>query len=144
MAIYNSNKVGATPKYLDPAAGVNSIATYSWIAASNPTLTLGDTIVFMPIPAGVFMMDIGLDVDKLDGAGTTLTLSVGDASNPARYMSGITIGRAGGYATSNVNGWTGYSYAATTYLIATVTATAGGAVPTNAGVRLFISYTADP
>ncbi|MDE2100376.1 MAG: hypothetical protein KGL39_24200 [Patescibacteria group bacterium] len=145
MTVYNSNKVGATPKYLDDAAGVNTIATYMFPTTGTlPTLNTGDTFVMMPIPAGMSMMDCELDIDKLDGAGTTLVVSVGDSGNPARFITGATAGRAGGYVGPNVNGWTGLQYSVTTNIVITVTAGASGAVPAGAGLRLFVSYTADP
>ena len=145
MTVYNSNKVGATPKYLDDASGVNTIATYTFPTTGTlPTLQTGDTFVMMPVPAGMSMMDCELDIDKLDGLGTSLIVSVGDALVPARFITGATTGRTGGYVGPNVNGWTGFQYSATTPLIVTVTAGAGGAVPAGAGLRLFVSYTADP
>lgn len=145
MTQYFTNKASATPKYLDTAAGVNSIAVYTFGTTGLPTLQIGDTFVCEPIPAGVAMFDVELDTDRLDGGGTpSLVLSVGDALVPGRYMTGITAGRAGGLASPNVFGWTGFAYSATTSILVTVTATANGPVPANAGIRVTVSYTADP
>jgi hypothetical protein len=145
VTIYNSAKASATPKYLDNAAGVNVLANYTFGTTSLPTLQNGDTFVLMTMPQGCSVFDLAVDVDKLDGGGSpSILFSVGDAANPARYISGATIARTGGNLTPNVTGWLGYTPTANAPIIVTITATANGAVPANAGFRAFISYTADP
>lgn len=146
MTVYNSTKAGnTTPKYLDSAAGINTIATYTFGTTNLPTLKIGDTFLMMPVAVGCSIFDIALDIDNLDGGvGPTLTLNVGDTINPARFMTNVVAGRTGGYVTSNVNGWTGFTYPTNTNILITVTGNAAGAVSANAALRMFVSYTADP
>jgi hypothetical protein len=144
MTVYNTNKAGATPKWLPDSGGCSVFSIYTFGTSGLPTLTAGDTIVGPTVPAGVTVTEVLLDVDKLDGGGSpALVLKVGDAGVTNRYISGSTVGQNGGYQVPNIAGATGYVPAANAPVIITVVTTANGAVPASANVRLLVSYSAD-
>ena len=82
---------------------------YGTIAATEAAL--GDVFELVQIPNGYAIESVILDCDQLDSNATpTLALEVGDATTPARFITGSTVGHAGGVQYSNVAGATGYQY----------------------------------
>ncbi len=82
---------------------------YGTVAAGSAAL--GDVFQLARVPNGYSIESVILDCDQLDSNATpTLTLEVGDATTPGRFITGSTVGRAGGVQTSNVAGATGYIY----------------------------------
>ena len=145
MTVYTAAKYAQTPKWVADTGGCNVFAIYTFPASGLPTLTSGDTINMIQVPAGVTIIGVILDVDKLDGGGSpAIKLNVGDSGSATRYVSQSTVGQAGGYQVPNINGAIGYLTSSTTGIFITVQTTANGAVPANANVRLLVSYTADP
>ena len=143
MANYNSNKAGAgiVPKWLPDSSGVNLVATYTF--TTSVVLNAGDTITLMTIPPGVAVVDIAVDSDPLDTGGA-ITLSLGDAAVPNRYLNVSTVARAGGYVNSNTRGWLGtFTYSVNTPLLLTVGTGGSGSMTAGNGIRVYVVYTTD-
>lgn len=117
--------------------GVHSIqATFEASAA----LIINDVIQMVKIPAGATILDVILSVDDLD-SGTSIVLDVGDGTTTGRFISGSTVGQAGGTVRLSVTDGNGYTYAAAdTIDIKVTTAPAGGGTGT---LNLTVLYTMD-
>lgn len=76
------------------------------------TAGTGDIYQLVLVPNGFMITDIALDVGELDSS-TGLVWSFGDATTPARFVTGSTVGRGagGGIQYPNVSGTYGYTYA---------------------------------
>ena len=74
---------------------------------------LNDIYQLVLVPNGFMVTDIAIDIagTGLD-TGTALVWSFGDATTPARFITGATVGRssAGGIQFPNVGGTYGYQY----------------------------------
>lgn len=75
---------------------------------------LNDIYQMCIVPNGFMVTDIAIDIGStgLD-TGTALVWAFGDATTPARFVTGATVGRssAGGIQFPNVGGTYGYQYA---------------------------------
>ena len=70
---------------------------------------VGDIWEMVQVPNGYAVESVYLDCTQLDSNATpTLTLEVGDSGDASRYISGSTVGHAGGVQIQNVPGSTGY------------------------------------
>lgn len=68
----------------------------------SAALALNDVIQMVPIPIGAKIQGLTLSVTDLDSDGSpAITLSVGDGSSTARFVSASTIGQTGGNITNN-------------------------------------------
>lgn len=110
------------PKYLPTGlfAMVYSIALPNTLAAA-------DTITGPSIPAGAFLHDIVIDSDQLDSNGSaTLAFNIGITGTLTKFGSAVAIGRvaAGTRTPSAVGGVLGYSPAANTPVVLTVSTAA--------------------
>jgi hypothetical protein len=154
MATYYADKVlidptGMTtnnviqPKYLEDG-DITVVATYT-VPTGQAAFTAADTIQLLDIPPGVRVTGIQLDTQKMDSSGSpTLVFNVGDVNTANRFFALSTAGQAGGYGIQAVTGVLGFTYAAKTRVLLTVTTTAA-AVPTAGNKLVFvINYNADP
>ncbi|HVZ18167.1 MAG TPA: hypothetical protein VG897_13675 [Terriglobales bacterium] len=157
MTAYNASKFlpGVTPRMLQSAAGVKVLSTLALAA-----LALNDTINFMNLqgdpvfgPNGPTICDVILGCDDID-TGAAVVLDVGDANLSGRYISGSTVGQAGGIARMNVAAGLGYQPFAAAYnnyttlsnqLYAIVGKCTTAPNVFQAGtIRLLVDYTYDP
>lgn len=159
MTQYNMSKMaaGVQPKVLHKGIiGVVSVLAFQAVALAN-----GDNINALQLAAdatdpqgfGPSITQIGVDTDQLD-TGNTLSFTVGDANNNARFISASNVGRTGGIATANVAGSYGYqpfSGAFTNYPTASnalytlqVWITATATTPKAGTMRVKAEYTYDP
>jgi hypothetical protein len=102
-AAYDANGVDSVTKMevvLDFAA-----ITAARLAAGATALTAGDVIEAMPLPAKASVLAVGLDVTTAEGA--TLTVDVGDGTDPDGYLDGVDGNAVASYAT--LDGATGYA-----------------------------------
>lgn len=102
-AAYDANGIGSVTKMevvLDFAA-----ITAARLAAGATALTGGDVIEAMPLPAKSSVLAVGLDVTTAEGA--TLTVDVGDGTDPDGYLDGVDGNAVASYAT--LDGATGYA-----------------------------------
>ena len=107
-----------------PAKGLNRVSfievTLNWAtisskraAAGQTALGAGDVLEVLSLPAKSYVMQAGLDVTTAEGA--TLTIDVGDGSDPDGYLDGVNANTTASYATSlalteaSPNTVTGYS-----------------------------------
>lgn len=141
MAIYNTNRAGIA-KWLPDSSGVNVVGIYTFPASGAAVLNAGDTFVGPSVAANTWLVDFALDVDQLDTGGA-ITLNVGWAASPAAIVSATTLARTGGYLNSNTHGWLGTFFTVNTPIIATVANGGSGAPLANAGVRMYVVYSAD-
>jgi hypothetical protein len=124
------------PKYYEISS-----ASEIWVATLTTALANGDTIIGPPMPPGVYLENVVIDTDDLDGGGA-LTFTVGYAGALAAFISTTTIGQTGGIVSGNVAGMTGLTFAATTPVLVTITHAASP--PTAGKMRIRVSYTASP
>ena len=120
MTTYNATKMaaGIQPRAL-PTGIVPVISTFLMTVAAK--LATNDLVNMLNIegdPAiiggGPSITGMALDCDQIDtGAGVVLAL--GDATTANRYITGSTVGQAGGYATPNQAGVLGYQPFLTTF-----------------------------
>ena len=122
--------------------------TQIYIASIGSTAASGDIVPAMTIPAGVFMKDVWVDVDKLDSAvSPAVTFEIGYIVNGTTTAAGIiasgnTIAQNGGIVHANVAGLVGYSPAAPMVIQGKFTNSAGTAAAGK--MRIGASYTANP
>ena len=104
-------------------------------AASLTALAGGDVLTALHIPAKTMVLAVGLDVTTAEGG--TLTIDVGDGSDPDGFLDGVAGNAVGSFSTSLVlaeaapNTVTGYSngkYYAAADTIDVVTVNAADAV----------------
>jgi hypothetical protein len=142
------------PNYTtNQAAGTGPIRAQGWssqeinaYAEFIPlTLAAGEYTDMLWVPAGAIITYVGLAAPDMDANGSpTLTLSVGDASSPARFINASTIGQAGGYINTLAAG-TGamfYKYTAATKI--RVTSTAASATYAAGTIKLHVKYLLEP
>ena len=108
MATYKSSQVSSAL-----VRGNWRGADFTIFGEVTPTsAAVGDIYQVVQVPNGYSVESVILDCDQLDSNATpTLTLEVGDSTTAARFITGSTVGRAGGVQYPNVAGATGYSYA---------------------------------
>lgn len=110
-------------------------------AATTTALAITDTIVGPSLPAGTFLWDVVVDWTDVDSA-ASFTWTAGISGTLAKFISTSTVGQAAGIAHMNVGGNLGYSPAADTPVLVTITATAG--TPVAGTCRISLIYTASP
>src|SRR6185503_19864206 len=74
-------------------------------------LAANDVVQLMIVPHGYKVLNVTVDTDDLDsGASPALKFNLGDSGSATRYLSQSTLAQAGGVASNNVAGSTGYVY----------------------------------
>lgn len=121
MTTYNASKMaaGVQPKVL--ASGVIAVISTLAITVANAIAT-NDLINMLqlegdpgiPTAFGPSITGVAIDTDQLD-TGAGIVLALGDATTANRFITGSTIGQAGGYAVPNVAGTLGYQPFASSY-----------------------------
>lgn len=137
------------PKYLQEGYIVRG-CTYTGLSL---TASVTAVLQMVPIPKGAQLHDCLLQWKGL--AGTSLTMSVGDPNNNARYIASASCTAASGCArlggwvagvaagsTLNAGGF-GYSYSADNTINIYVTANGSGSSAAAANFRLTIMYSMD-
>lgn len=92
-----------------PAKGLTKISmievTIDWsnistkrAAAGQTAVGAGDVLEVLSIPAKTYVMMVGLDVTTAEGG--TLTIDVGDASDPDGFLDGVNANTTASYATA--------------------------------------------
>lgn len=119
--------------------GVNEVSAEYEIAAA---LVINDVIQMVKIPQGARIHDVILATDDLESTGTASVLAVGDGSDDDRFITGSTIGQAGGIERLNAMDGLLYEYSAEdTIDVKCTTAPTTGA--TSGTIRLVVRYTMD-
>jgi hypothetical protein len=124
------------------------VTVETWIANLGTTLVSTDVVKFAVIPAGVYLQNVTIDVDKLDSAVSgAITFEVGYTNSGttvagAYIATGNTTAQAGGIQGANVAGTVGATYTVPTTVQATITNSAGTAVAGK--MRCNVAYTANP
>lgn len=121
---YSSTAVAATvPPRTPSSAGLTAVkATFTATAA----LVVNDVIQMVKVPLGAVIYGVELSVDDLD-SGAAIVLAVGDGADDDRFITGSTIGQAGGVTRANNVAGAGYTYTVDdTIDIKVTTAPAGG------------------
>ena len=88
------NKISRVEVVLDFAK-----ITAARAAASATALTSGDVIEAIPLPAKSLVMAVGLDVTTAEGG--TLTIDVGDGTDPDGFLDGVNANTAASYQSGN-------------------------------------------
>ncbi len=101
-------------------------------------LALNDVIQMQRVPKGAKIMDVTLHADDIDG-GTTSVLAVGDGGDIDRFITGSTIGQAGGTTTAIVRS-TGVGYEYTVEDTIDVTCTTAPTSGTTGTLKLIVRY----
>jgi hypothetical protein len=106
----------------------------NFLVADN---TINNTIGAFTVPPGFVVTSILAVPTDLD-TGTTLTLSVGDANTPARYLSASTMGQAGTLTSTALTTATGllFKNLIETEILITIAAAATGATAGTIGLYL--------
>jgi hypothetical protein len=134
--------------YQQPQAGVRGDARNRMVLGtpSLPVLTTdlvtGGQIAAMRAPAGFTVTGINATIPDMD-TGATLTISIGDAANNARFVSASTAGQAGGNITTLAAGGAYYQFTADTDVLITFPAGPAGATAgtiTNLYLEGFIQF----
>jgi hypothetical protein len=124
MAIAYTFPLGVTGAY----ASVSQIAPTEQIIYNEILLSaapvLNDVVTMMTAPRGSRCVGITLSSTDLDD-GTALVLAVGDAVDDDRFVTGSTIGQAGGVTTAIALAGFGYKFAADTAIILKCTTAPG-------------------
>jgi hypothetical protein len=121
-----SEPVGATyAPFL--AHGRHVACAYNTISMVAGDLDLSDTVTALTLPAGARVLDVILTGTDMDTGTGTLTFSVGDSGDAARFISGVAAGsaftgRAGNNATSAAKFAAHTGYTADTDIIITTAA----------------------
>jgi hypothetical protein len=146
MVAYNFDKVANIAKYSHD--GTTTVTAQFELTAE---LTTADTISGVPVPGEAVITDIKLITTELDtDASPTLTLNVGDATDPDRFIAVATTGDAVNTTSANVTSIVsnvidtglGYEYAAEDSLVVDVAANAATGATTG-HVILVVTYTTD-
>lgn len=131
------------PKYNDTGMIVEQYQVTLTTALAN-----GDTIVGPTLPAGCYLSNVKVDTKSLD-SGSGIVFKVGYTGALAAFITGSTVGQAGGIQSANVAGTVGFTYApgsppipTNCPILATITTGAGTAVQGNFVME--ITYTASP
>lgn len=134
----NAPSLAPTP-VANAGAGNVLQSTYTLTAA----LTLNQVIQMAPIPAGARITRVQLSTDDLDSnVSPAVVLAVGDTGSATRFISGSTVGQAGGVTSLNQHGGHAYKYAAAdTITVKVTTAPATGA--TSGTIVLTVGYQMD-
>lgn len=125
-----------TPLGFTSISGIFNVATDGGGVAPVAT----DTIKMVPIPLNAVILDVILDVPDSDTT-TNLTLSVGDNTTPARFISASTVGQAGGIAHASVAGSTQFQCTVVADNTINIYVTAGPATLTTGVWKLTVLYT---
>lgn len=117
--------------------GLNSVkATYNVATA----LVVNDVIKMVKVPKGARIVDIILACGVLDTDGTpAVVLAVGDGTTAGRFITGSTVGQAGGVVRLGVAAGLGYVYTADDTIDIKAT-TAADALAAAADVTLTVIY----
>jgi len=120
-----------TKKVLGPNTIVGGVYQPGTITVLNSDVTgAGNVVVAFRVPAGFIATGINMTVPDLD-TGTTLTISVGDATIAGRLVLASTVGQAGGSVTSLATTGQYYQYTVDTDILLTFPA-ASTAIPASA------------
>lgn len=142
MAVWQATNVLTgtieNPKYVEIG-----IITEIWKVALGTTLALNDTILGPVIPAGTYLDNVVIDTGQLDSNGSpAIVFKVGFTGTTAAFITGSTVGQAGGIQAANVAGTVGYTSTTNTTLLATISTAAATA---KAGTFVMkVTYTASP
>ena len=88
------NKISRVEVVLDFAK-----ITAARAAASATALTSGDVIEAIPLPAKSLVLRVGLDVTTAEGG--TLTIDVGDGTDPDGFLDGVDANAVASYTSGN-------------------------------------------
>ena len=93
-------------------------------------LALNKTTALFVVPKGFVLTRSSVVVPDLDSNGTpTITFTIGDAGNAARFVASSTAGQAGGTVTTLAATGQNYEFTADTEIVWTTTAAAATAAP---------------
>jgi hypothetical protein len=119
------------------------ITTNICSAAVTTSLALNDTLTGPSIPAGAYLVDVLLMSTDIDSNGSpTVTLDVGISGAATKFIAASTVGQTGGIAHMGGTTGLGYTPAADTPVIVTVSA--AGATKVAGTITLAILYTNSP
>lgn len=139
MATFTANAAAATVGAKHPVNAGQPITVYGeYTMLAAPAN--GDVFQMVRVPSGARIVNMSLTSTDIDTDGApTATLSVGDGSSTARFISASTIGQAGGIANGiSVFGGFGYAYTAEdTIDVIIPTGPATGAIGT---LKLAVTY----
>lgn len=109
MTTYTTTKTDSVSDPTKANIGIMSV----WATVETTALTTGTIYQMVKIPVGATIVKVTLATDDLDSNGSpTITLSVGDGTTPARFISASTVGQAGGVVREDVVAGVGYKYTA--------------------------------
>lgn len=116
--------------------GLNAVtATYNVATA----FVINDVVQMVKVPKGAKILEIILACGELDTGSNSLTLSVGDGDEAARFIAASTVGQAGGVTRLAVAGGLGYVYTAND-TIDVKAAAAANALASAADLTLTVIY----
>lgn len=133
---FTSSEVATTVPARGGIGLIESSSSYDLAAA----LVINDTISMVKLPTRAIVKDIILSTPDLDSDGSpAVVLAVGDSVDDDRFITGSTVGQAGGVARMNAAGGHLYEYASeTNILVKATTAPATGA--TTGTIKLTVLY----
>lgn len=117
--------------YTQPMAGLQGFARTRKLLGGNVPILAADLVAAnqvagLIVPAGFMLNSLMGTVPKLD-SGATLTISIGDAANNARFVNASTVGQAGGAMPASLVQF--YMFPADTEMLITFPAGPVGALP---------------
>jgi len=112
-----------------------------WCQIPFTTAVINDVYILpITVPAGAYVMGATLDCDDIDSNGSpAVVLAVGDATTADRFITGATVGQAGGVQGMNKVGSLGYQYTTATKIQLKVTTAAATFQAGNARVRIHLN-----
>lgn len=131
-----------------PGAGVviAARAKYTLIAA----LVINDVIQMVKVPKGACILEVILTSDDLDSS-TGVVLAVGDGVTADRFISGSTVGQAGGIVrmgsgvtAANQSGASAFQYTVDDTVDVKVTTAPSGTAATTGDIVLTVLYSMEP
>lgn len=106
-------------------------------------LATADTVDMLWVPNGAIITGVMFGSDDIDSNGApTTSMSVGDATVPARLVAASAIGQTGGFTNTLAAAGAFFKYTADTKI--RVTAVAGSATFAAGTIKLKVSYVIDP
>lgn len=129
---------------IEPDHGLmkNKKIAYATLTVAAVDLTLNALHGMFRLPKNSVIVGIILKASDLDTNGTpTITLSVGDSGNTARYLSASTVAQAGGVVTTLAVG--GMFYKLTVDTLITVLVAAAAATGAAGTIELSLEYYVD-
>lgn len=134
------NALQPTPPAKTSALSNQRLSVGQTIAVTAGQLTLGALLGGIMLPAGAEIVGCQMQSTDIDTGGSpAVVLALGDSGDDDRYMTGLTIGQAGGHS-AVIAPLTGFGYRTTAETLVQVKVTTAPATAAAGTIRVLIDY----